>query len=59
VGRNAWACAVSVQTTDPHLSVHSLRARLQAHPEVAHVTIELHHAAGQTDGAPTTSAAPC
>lgn len=43
VGRNAYACALSLVTRDPSLNPTTVRQRLAVHEEIAHATIEIHH----------------
>ncbi len=43
VGKNAYACAIAVVTTDSALTPDAVRARLAVHEEVVHSTIEIHH----------------
>lgn len=43
VGKQAFACAISVATHDLDLAPDQLRKRLAAHEEVVHATIEIHH----------------
>ena len=45
VGRNAYACAVSLVTHDQALDAGAVRASLAQHEEIAHVTVEIHHCA--------------
>lgn len=45
VGQRAYACAMTVATRDPALDAFALRARLEAHEEIVHSTIEVHHTA--------------
>jgi len=42
VGRQHYACALSVVTTDAALTAQELRARLGVHEEIVHSTIEIH-----------------
>ena len=42
VGRNAYACAVSLVTHDHALDADAVRASLAQHEEIAHVTVEIH-----------------
>lgn len=42
VGRQSYACAMSVVTRDLALSVEEVRARLAVHEEIVHSTIEIH-----------------
>lgn len=44
VGRNVYACALAVVTSDAALTPDDLRRRLAVHEEVVHATIEVHHA---------------
>jgi cation diffusion facilitator family transporter len=43
VGKQAFACALSVVTDDRDLSPQQLRERLAVHEEIVHATIEIHH----------------
>ena len=43
VGRERFACAVSVVTHDAHLTPERVRQQLAAHHEIAHVTVEIQH----------------
>lgn len=43
VGKQAFACAISVATHDLDLAPDQLRKRLAVHEEVVHATIEIHH----------------
>ena len=43
VGRQVYACALTVVTRDPALSAATVRERLAVHEEVVHSTIEVHH----------------
>ena len=45
VGQRAYACAMTVATTDPALDAFALRHRLEEHEEIVHSTIEVHHTA--------------
>jgi cation diffusion facilitator family transporter len=47
VGKNAYSCALSVVTQDPHLTPTDVRARLAVHEEIVHATIEIHRYPGQ------------
>jgi len=42
VGRQSYACALSVVTRDPALTADQVRARLAVHEEIVHSTIEIH-----------------
>ena len=42
VGRNAYACALSLVTHDQQLDADAVRKRLAAHEEIAHITVEIH-----------------
>lgn len=42
VGRNHYACALSLVTHDPTLTSKRVREQLAAHDEIAHLTIEIH-----------------
>ena len=42
VGRNAYACALTVVTHDPRLTATQIRQRLAIHAEIVHTTIEVH-----------------
>jgi cation diffusion facilitator family transporter len=41
VGRQSYACAMTVVTRDPDLTPETLRQRLLVHPEIVHSTIEV------------------
>ena len=41
VGRGAWACALTLVTTDPTLTADTVRQWLAVHEEIVHVTTEL------------------
>ena len=43
VGKQAFACALSVVTDDNDLSPKQLRERLGVHEEIVHATIEIHY----------------
>lgn len=43
VGRNAYACALSLVTRDPNLNPVAVRQWLAVHAEIAHTTIEINH----------------
>ncbi|MCJ0763755.1 CDF family Co(II)/Ni(II) efflux transporter DmeF [Variovorax terrae] len=42
VGRNAYACALTLVTHDPQLTPDRVRQQLAIHPEIAHTTVEIH-----------------
>jgi cation diffusion facilitator family transporter len=42
VGKNVYACALSVVTQDPLLTATQVRAQLAVHEEIVHSTIEIH-----------------
>jgi cation diffusion facilitator family transporter len=42
VGKNRFACILSLVTHDHGLTPGSVKQRLQEHPELAHVTVEIH-----------------
>jgi len=42
VGRNAYACALSLVTHDRELDAEAVRRSLAIHSEIAHVTVEIH-----------------
>jgi Co/Zn/Cd efflux system component len=42
VGKNAYACALSLITDDPTLTPEDIRRQLAVHHEIAHATIEIH-----------------
>ena len=42
VGRQSFACALSVVTHDAALDAETVRKRLRRHEEIAHATIEIH-----------------
>jgi cation diffusion facilitator family transporter len=46
VGKNVYACALSVVTQDPLLTPTEVRARLAVHEEIVHATIEIHRYPG-------------
>jgi Co/Zn/Cd efflux system component len=49
VGKQAYACALTVVSTDPDLTADALRERLAVHEEIVHATIEVHRrGAGRT-----------
>ncbi len=52
VGRAAYACAMTVVSSDPGLTVQTLRGQLAVHEEIVHSTIELHHSATAGEPAP-------
>ena len=41
VGRGAWACALTLVTSDPALTADAVRQWLAVHEEIVHVTVEL------------------
>ncbi|MEY4764842.1 MAG: hypothetical protein RI907_1515 [Pseudomonadota bacterium] len=43
VGRQAYACALTVVTSRAELSPRQVRAALRVHEEIRHATIEVHH----------------
>jgi cation diffusion facilitator family transporter len=43
VGRNAYACAVTLVTHDRQLEPNQVRQRLAVHAEIAHTTVEIHY----------------
>jgi cation diffusion facilitator family transporter len=43
VGRQSYACAVGVVTSDPSVSADAIREGLAVHEEIVHSTIEVHH----------------
>jgi cation diffusion facilitator family transporter len=45
VGREAYACAIALVTTDATLTPQTVRTRLAVHEEVVHTTIEVHREA--------------
>ncbi len=42
VGKQVYACALTVVSTDPDLTADALRERLAVHEEIVHATIEVH-----------------
>jgi cation diffusion facilitator family transporter len=42
VGRNAYACALTLVTHDAQLTPERVRQRLSIHEEIAHTTVEIH-----------------
>lgn len=42
VGRNVYACALTLVTHDPALTAERVRERLAVHEEIVHATIEVH-----------------
>jgi cation diffusion facilitator family transporter len=42
VGKNAYACALSLVTQDHHLTPIFVREQLAIHEEVVHITVEIH-----------------
>jgi cation diffusion facilitator family transporter len=42
VGRSAYACALTLVTHDPALTLERVREQLRVHEEIAHATIEIH-----------------
>ena len=42
VGREVYACALTLVTHDPTLTAERVRARLAVHEEIVHATIEVH-----------------
>jgi cation diffusion facilitator family transporter len=47
VGKNVYACALSVVTQDPLLTASQVRAQLAVHEEIVHSTIEIHQYPGK------------
>jgi cation diffusion facilitator family transporter len=45
VGKQVFACAITLNTRDPGLTAADVRQWLAAHEEIVHVTIEIHHEA--------------
>ncbi len=43
VGKNAYACALSLVTHNPAITPMSIRQQLSVHEEIVHTTIEIHH----------------
>lgn len=43
VGREVYACAIALVTSDASLTPQAVRGRLAVHEEVVHATIELVH----------------
>ncbi|TFW06796.1 cation transporter [Oxalobacteraceae bacterium OM1] len=43
VGRQFYSCALSVVTSNPHLTASQVRDQLTVHEEIVHSTIEIHH----------------
>jgi cation diffusion facilitator family transporter len=43
IGRQSYACALAVVTSNPSLRAHAIRERLAVHEEIVHSTIEVHH----------------
>lgn len=41
VGRGAWACTLTLVTSDPALTADAVRQWLSVHEEIVHVTVEL------------------
>ena len=52
VGKQAFACALSVVTDDRDLSPQQLRERVGVHEEIVHATIEIHYSAEKRVAAP-------
>lgn len=52
VGKQAFACALSVVTDDRDLSPQQLRERAGVHEEIVHATIEIHYSAEKRVAAP-------
>lgn len=48
VGKNGYACALTVVTDDRALNAERIRQQLAAHEEIVHSTIEVHYGAGAT-----------
>jgi cation diffusion facilitator family transporter len=46
VGRNAYACALSVVTHDAQLTAQHVRGQLAVHAEIVHATVEIEHCPG-------------
>jgi len=42
VGKKVYSCAMTIVTTDPHLTPDVVRRKLAEHKEVVHSTIEIH-----------------
>jgi cation diffusion facilitator family transporter len=60
VGRQAYACALTVVTTLPELTPRRVRQALRVHEEIRHATIEVHHVrelGGASSGASAARAA--
>ncbi len=51
VGKNAYACALSLVTHDAHLTAEAVRRQLALHDEIAHATIEIHLCPDHAHGA--------
>jgi len=43
VGKQAYACALTIVTRDPALTAAVVRQALTVHEEIVHATIEVHH----------------
>lgn len=43
VGRNAYACSLSLLSADPALTPQEVKRALSVHGELAHVTVEINH----------------
>lgn len=56
VGKEAYACAITVVTHDPALTPDVVRARLAVHQEVVHATIEIHIITNQNCSSASSSA---
>jgi Co/Zn/Cd efflux system component len=42
VGRHVYSCALSLSTDNPAVTPAEVREWLAIHPEIAHVTVEIH-----------------
>lgn len=51
VGKNRFACIVSLVTHDRGLTPSAVKHRLREHPELAHVTVEIHQCPDQRQAA--------
>jgi cation diffusion facilitator family transporter len=57
VGKQVYACALTVTTHDTHLTAEAVRARLAVHEEIVHSTIEVHVCPGGAPAGPVPPAA--
>jgi cation diffusion facilitator family transporter len=53
VARDAYACTLTLVSSDPQLTPTTLRQALTVHEELVHCTVEIHHAPAVSGSSPT------